>query len=128
MARPAGPGTADGVPDGMLLAVLHARLVIHRLLIDGGEVPVKFATVVAVARAESGQTDWEVVAECMAEVSSELGRCRLDMVCITGAAEDGALQFSDLSGEAVVVRFVDRTIVLRGDGPLDGLSIDQMQG
>jgi hypothetical protein len=112
----------------MLLAVLHARLVIHQLVIDGREVPVKFATVVAVARAESEQTDWEVVAECMAEVSSGLGRCRLDMVCITGATEDGALEFSDLSGEAVVVRFVDRTIVLRGDGPLDGLSIDQLQG
>lgn len=112
----------------MLLAVLHARLVIHRLLMNGGEVPVKFATVVAVARAESEQTDWEVVAECMAEVPSELGRCRLDMRCISGATEDGALEFSDLSGDAIVVRFVDRTIVLRGDGPLDGLSIAQMQG
>jgi hypothetical protein len=112
----------------MLHAVLHARLVIHRLEVDGVDLPVRFATLVAVARAESSQVDWEVVADCVTPVTRELGRCSVEMLCITGADEQGHLVLGELSGEAVVVRFMDRTLVLRGDGPLAGLGIDQLQG
>lgn len=116
----------------MLRSVLHARLVIHRLEVDGVDLPVRFATVVAVARAEAGaengSVDWEVVAECAQPVESELDRCRVEMLCITGADDDGHLVLGELSGDAVVVRFMERTLVLRGDGPLTGLSTEQMQG
>ena len=112
----------------MLRPVLHARLVVHRLEVDGVDVPVRFATVVAVARAETEQVDWEVVADCVAPVGNDLGRCRVEMLCITGADPEGHLVLGELSGDAIVVRFVDRTLVLRGDGPLAGLTIDQLQG
>jgi hypothetical protein len=98
----------------MLHAVLHTRLVIHRLELDGVELEVRFATLVAVARAETEQVDWEVVADCLRPVEQELGRCAVEMLCITG--------------DAVIVRFMDRTLVLRGDGPLVGLSLDQLGG
>ncbi len=112
----------------MLRTVLHARLVIHRLDVDGVDLPVRFGTVVAVARAEAGGIDWEVVADCVHPIERGLGRCRVEMLCITGADDEGHLVLGELSGDAVVVRYVDRTLVLRGDGPLEGLTIDQMQG
>ena len=112
----------------MLHAVLHTRLVIHRLDLDGADVAVRFATLVAVARAETDQIDWEVVADCVRPVEQELGRCAVEMLCITGATQDGDLTLGEFSGDAVVVRFMDRTLVLRGDGPLAGLSLDQMGG
>jgi hypothetical protein len=108
--------------------VLHTRLVVHRLELDGVEVPVRHATVVAVARAETHRTDWEVVAECVHGSTLELGRVAVEMLCITGARDDGDLLLGVFSGDAVVVRVVDRTIVLRGDGPLAGLTLDQLQG
>lgn len=108
--------------------VLHTRLVVHRLVVDGDELPLRFATVVAVARAESAQLDWEVVAEGSTDASVEHGRHRLGMTCITGAEADGRLTFGELSGDAVVVRVVGRTVVLRGDGRLEGLDVAQLGG
>lgn len=112
----------------MLQRVFHTRFVIHRLEVDGVDLPLRFATVVAVVRAETEQVDWEVVAECIDPVGTELGRCRVELLCITGADDDGHLILGEFSGDAVVVRFLERTLVLRGDGPLSGLSIDLMQG
>lgn len=108
--------------------MLHTRLVVHRLDIDGVELRLRFATIVAVARAESAQIDWEVVADGVEVPEVSHGRHRLDMVCISGASEDGTLEMSDISGEAVLVRIVDRTVVLRGDGPLSGLSVSELRG
>jgi hypothetical protein len=108
--------------------VLHARLVVHHLEVDDAAVPVRFATLVAVARAESAQLDWEVVAECLGGPGITHGRHRLELTCITGAEPDGSLRFADLSGDAIVVRVVDTTLVVRGDGPLEGLSLDLLGG
>lgn len=108
--------------------MLHTRLVVHRLDIDGVELRLRFATVVAVARAESSQIDWEVVADGVEVPDVDHGRHRLDMVCVTGADADGTVETSELAGDAVVVRIVDRTVVLRGDGPLDGLSLSELRG
>lgn len=108
--------------------MLHTRLVVHRLDVDGVELRLRFATLVAVARAESSQIDWEVVADAVELPDVRHGRHRLDLVCITGAAADGTIETSELEGEAVVVRIVDRTVVLRGDGPLSGLSLSELRG
>lgn len=118
----------------------HARLVIHRLCLDDVAVRVRFGTLVAVARdqqrsADIGDTsidptdgtgvdvdgDWEIVAQLVEEFGGGLGRVGVEALCITGTEPSGAPVLSTLSGIAAVVRFVDRSIVLRGDGPLDGL-------
>jgi hypothetical protein len=124
----------------MLVGVRHARLVIHRCFFDGDELTVRLATLVAVHRqvdpaddpppttstAATGSSgvaaslDWEVVAEATAEVETELGRARLDLVVISGADEHGNIEFSEVRGDAVVVRYLDRSVVWRGDGPLEG--------
>ena len=131
----------------------HARLVIHRLHIDGVEMPVRLATLVAVRRhddtvaadgpvstvddggddraeaegARDDGIDWEVVADGVHDMAHELGRRHVEMLCITGADAEGHLILGELSGDAIMVRFVDRTVVLRGDGPLAGLTPDMFQ-
>ncbi len=108
--------------------MLHARLNVHRLHLDGAELPLRHATLVAVARAESRDVDWEVVADRVHDGSIEMGRHHLDMLCITGADPEGHLVLGEFDGHAVVVRVVDRTVVFRGDGPLAGLTADHLLG
>lgn len=104
----------------MLFGVRHARLLIHRCVIDGDELTVRLATLMVVRREGSDALDWEVVAEATAEVATELGRNRLGLLVISGADEHGTVDLSEVCGDAVVVRFVDRSVVWRGDGPLEG--------
>jgi hypothetical protein len=108
--------------------VLHAHLVVHRLHVDGAEIDLRHATLVAVARAETARIDWEVVADAVAATPLDLGHHELEMLCITGADADGHLVLAELSGTAVLVRAVERTFVLRGDGDLAGLSLDLLGG
>ncbi|HMV73097.1 MAG TPA: hypothetical protein PKB00_00860 [Microthrixaceae bacterium] len=100
---------------------------IHRLHLDDVEMPVRLATLVVVDRG-AATVDWEVVAEGLADFTGELGRIRVEMLCITGANESGQLLLGELCGEAIVVRFVGATVVLRGDGPLHGLSDAVLEG
>ena len=112
----------------------HARLVIHRLHLDGTELPIRFGTVVAVARDDAHPPTtanagvyWEVVADGMDDYEGAMQRHHVEALCIIGANDDGHLVLGELSGDAVVVRYVERTVVLRGDGPLLGLSQDMFQ-
>ncbi|MBS1839018.1 MAG: hypothetical protein JST64_15090 [Actinobacteria bacterium] len=101
----------------------HLRLVIHRLWVDELELPVRFATLVAVERDPNPGTDpdWEVVADLLDGFGGELGHVDVELLCIVGADGEGHLVLGELAGRAVVVRFDERTLVLRGDGPLNGL-------
>jgi len=110
--------------------------------------PIRFGTVVAVERdhaqgsiaPDSDGTDWdgsddidwdgvdwEVVADGVADYEGGMQRHRVEALCITGADADGHLVLGELSGDAVVVRYVERTVVLRGDGPLIGLTREMLQ-
>ena len=98
----------------------HVQLVIHRLVVDDVEIPVRLATVVVVQRDESAQLDWEVVAESTEPIGLDLHRAHLQMTVITGADADAVLAFAEVEGPAAVVRFVGTTVVFRGDGDLEG--------
>ena len=89
-------------------------------MVDDVEIPVRLASVVVVQRDESTQLDWEVVAESTEPIGLELHRAHLHMTVITGADADAVLAFADLDGPAAVVRFVETTVVFRGDGDLEG--------
>jgi hypothetical protein len=107
--------------------VRHARLVIHRLHLDGVEVPLRFGTLVAVDRSDDGrlldgQVDWEIVGDGVDDYAGSLQRHHVELLCITGADDEGHLVLGEFEGDAVVVRFVQRSFVLRGDGPLSGLT------
>jgi hypothetical protein len=103
--------------------VRHSRLVIHRLLVDGVELVVRFGTLVVVER-DGGELDWEVVAETTEEVVLDLGVHAVELLVVSGTSEDARVQFADLMGDAVVVRFAGPTVVLRGDGELEGFDAD----
>ncbi len=98
----------------------HARLLVHQLHVDGSEVTVSLATLVVVKRNGTSALDWELVADTVNDPATELGSCELDLVVVSGGDEEGVPELSDLHGPAVVVRYVDSTIVWRGNGPLQG--------
>jgi hypothetical protein len=93
--------------------------VIHRLLIDGAELVVRYGTVIVVER-DGGRLDWEVVAETTDEVALDPGVRGVELLVVSGATDDARVQFADLMGDAVLVRATGRTVVLRGDGSLEG--------
>ena len=102
-------------------------MVIHRLHLDDVEMPVRLTTLI-VSDGGAATIHCEVVAYGRADFFGELGRIRVEMLCITGANESGQLLLGELCGEAIVVRFVGATVVLRGDGPLHGLSDAVLEG
>ena len=98
----------------------HARLIIHRLEVDHDEVTVSLATLMAVRREATTDLDWEVVAKTVGATEPQLTSNDLRLVVVSGADESGAPVLSELAGPAVVVRYVDDTVVWRGDGALCG--------
>ena len=123
--------------------MLHASLVVDRLVVGGRELAVDHATVVVVARAESAELDWEVVAHTsqveplargprqlrLSSVGTEAGE-----VDARGEASDldevrlVRLVARDLQGPAFLVRAVERAVVFRGTGPLDGFDLGRLRG
>ncbi len=108
--------------------MLHRRYLIHRLDVSGQSVPLRHGDLVVAARAESGQLDWEVVANAMSDTTVARRTHELRMDCVTGADDDGAPVVEQLSGPAFLVRNVDRALVFRGDGPLDGVDVSSLHG
>lgn len=100
--------------------MLHSRLLLHRLVVDGTEVPVSLATLVVVDREGADRSDWEIVANTTGTWPPELGRNHLEMTAISGADDNGVPELSELSGQAIVARHVEHVVVWRGDGELDG--------
>ena len=117
LPRPFPPGTVQACDAG---PVRHVKLLIHRLEIDGTDLPVALATLMVVSRPGLDHLDWEVVARTVGQASMELGRNELEMTVVSGADPAGAPELSSLSGAAVVVRHPDSTVVWRGDGALVG--------
>lgn len=93
----------------------HRRHDIATLRIDGDDVRLRYADVVVVERPETPNADWESIVVPFVDPGLEPGAYVLDLVTLEGVA---------LRGEALLVRSVDGTIVLRGAGPLEELPID----
>ena len=109
--------------------MLHRRYVVERLTIGDLDVPLRHADVVVAARAESGRLDWEVVAHTV--VPTEVARQLHDLTlsCVVGADEsDGRLELATFRGPAFLVRAVERALVFRGDGPLQGVDLTGLSG
>lgn len=117
-------GSLPGPTDPRVLChaggVRHAKLILHRLRVDGTDTDVSLGTLVAVSREGRADLDWEVVAQTVGASEPQLGSVDLSLVVVSGADDAGAPELTELSGRAVVVRYVDSTVVWRGDGPLTG--------
>lgn len=115
-------------------AVLHASLVVERLAVGGRDLVLDHATVMVVARAESAELDWEVIAHTRQAEPVARGTHELRLRCVTAelvthdGTDDVRLVAHDLSGTAFLVRTVQRTLVFRGSGTLAGFDVGLLRG
>jgi hypothetical protein len=93
------------------------RFAVSGLRIDGGDVALKYGDLVVVAHEGARSIDWECVAMPVDHEPLDQGAYRLDLVTLEGR---------ELSGDAVLVRSVRGTHVLRGAGPLAGVRDDEL--
>jgi hypothetical protein len=103
----------------MLAAMRSKRFAVSGLRIDGGEVALKYGDLVVVAHDGAETVDWECVAMAATHEPLDQGAYRLDLLTLEGR---------ELSGDAVLVRSVRGTHVLRGAGPLAGVGDDELHG
>lgn len=108
--------------------MLHRRYLISRFEVGGRDVPLRHGDVVVAARAESAQLDWEVIAHALSETAVARTTHDLTMDCVTGFDSDGTATVERLSGPAFLVRNVDRALVFRGAGPLEGVDLSSLHG
>jgi len=113
--------------------VLHTSLLVERLTLGDRDLPLDHASVVVVARAESTELDWEVVAHTREPEPVARGTHGVGLRCVIAVAEeenptDLRLEAVDLRGPAFLVRSIERTLVLRGTGPLDGFDLGLLRG
>jgi len=93
--------------------VRHARFDVASLAIERVAVPLKAAYLLVAETDDGDHPQWECLAYAMETAPVAHGRYRIDLTTFDGRR---------LEGEAVLVRSVEGAHVLRGDGPLDGIS------
>ena len=108
--------------------MLHATFQIHTLHLGPRSIPLRMASLLVVARAESAALDWEVVAQTIDREPVANQPHPLSMSCLTGADDDGRLTATTYDGEAILVRAVDDALVFRGVGTLKGFDLALLRG
>lgn len=93
------------------------RFTIATITIDGDDVRIKYGDLLLAAHDGATHVDWERVVQPFDPTPIEQGAYRLGIVTLEGRV---------LSGDAVLVRSVKGTHVLRGAGPVDGLTHDEL--
>ena len=93
------------------------RFAVSELRIDGGDLRLKYGDLLVVSHDEATEIDWECVAMPVDHEPLDQGAYRIDVVTLEGR---------ELSGDAVLVRSVSGAHVLRGAGPLDGVSGEEL--
>ena len=91
----------------------HARFDVAALHIEDVPVRLKAAYLLVAEQEGSEDLQWECLAYALDTKAIERGTYAVDIVTLDGR---------DLAGRAVLVRSVDGAHVLRGDGPLAGIS------
>lgn len=95
----------------------HARFDVATLGVEGVPVVLRAAYLLVAETDDGVDPQWELIAYALDEAPLPQGRYRTEIVTL-----DGRL----LAGDAVVVRSVDGAHVLRGAGPLAGISPDDL--
>jgi hypothetical protein len=97
--------------------VRHARFDIAVLAVEQVPVPMK-AGYLLVAETDDGvHPQWEALVYAFETAPIAQGRYRVDLTTLDGRV---------LGGDAVLVRSIDGTHVLRGAGPLEGIGPDDL--
>jgi hypothetical protein len=95
------------------------RFAVTELRIDGIVIGLRYGDLVVVAHEGAEQLDWECVATAADGHALEQGAYHLDLITLEGR---------DFGGDAVLVRSVGGTYVLRGAGELMGFDPDDLPG
>ena len=90
----------------------HCRFDVATLAVEEVPVPIKAGHLLVAEQDGFVDLQWECLAYAFDAVPLAKGRYRVDITTLDGRA---------LQGAAILVRSVDGTHVLRGDGPLDGV-------
>lgn len=93
------------------------RFHLATLAIDGTDVRVKYADLLVARHDNAPDLDWECVVMPFVTDPMEQGAYRVSATTLEGRS---------LAGDAVLVRSVQGTHVLRGAGPLTGLLPDDL--
>lgn len=91
----------------------HARFDIASLAIERVAVPLRVAYLLVAESDDGEHPQWEVLAYALETAPVAQGRYRVDLTTLDGR---------ELGGEAVLVRSIDGAHVLRGAGPLAGVT------
>ena len=97
----------------------HVQLVIANISIGPRPLPLRHGTLQVVER-DAGALDWEIVLHTIEFEPVANAVHALELAVITGADDAGRLTVGDLTGEAILVRGVEHSIVFRGHGELAG--------
>ncbi len=95
----------------------HRRFDVATLAIERAPVPLKAAYLLVVDREGQPQLQWECIAYALDPAEVARGRYRVDVTTLDGRV---------VGGDAVLVRSIDGTHVLRGDGPLSGVTAEEL--
>jgi len=93
------------------------RFDVATIAIDGGDVRIKYGDLLVARHDNAADVDWECVVVPFDGAPMERGAYRLEVVTLEGRA---------IGGDAILVRSIDGTHVLRGAGPLAGLADDDL--
>ncbi len=91
----------------------HARFDVATLAIEQVAVPLKAAYLLVAETDDGDHPQWECLAYGFDTAEIAQGRYRVDLTTLDGRV---------LGGDAVLVRSIDGNHVLRGAGPLDGIT------
>ena len=96
----------------------HLRFDVATLAVDHAPIVLKAAYLLVAEQDGVDQLQWECLAYALAPAPIAHGRYRVDLTTLDGRV---------LGGAAILVRSVHGAHVLRGDGPLEGVSADELR-
>ncbi len=95
----------------------HARFDVASLAIEQVTLPLRAGYLLVAETDDSDHPQWECLAYALEPAPLAQGRYRIDLTTLDGRY---------LHGEAALVRSVDGAHVLRGTGPLEGITADDL--
>ncbi|MFN8052951.1 MAG: hypothetical protein U0Q22_16010 [Acidimicrobiales bacterium] len=96
----------------------HVQLTIANIALGPRPLPLRHGTLQVVER--DGQVDWEIVLHTIETEPVARAVHPLTIEVVTGANDDGRLTFDVFTGDAILVRTVENSVVFRGNGDLTG--------
>ncbi|MEZ5140711.1 MAG: hypothetical protein R2702_11235 [Acidimicrobiales bacterium] len=95
----------------------HRRFDVATLAVERVPVVLRVAHLLVAEREGAPHLDWECVATALDAAPIPPGRYRVDLTTLDGRV---------LGGPAILVRSIEGTHVLRGDGPLEGVEASEL--